>query len=61
VTLPNGDVRELDFAKGYIDTSGYLKTGVWITGSFPFRDTGTYKLEFVDSKGFAYVNIPLFQ
>lgn len=32
-----------------------------ISGSFPFKDAGTYKLEFVDSTGFAYVNIPLFQ
>lgn len=44
-----------------MDEKGYVKTGIWIIGNFPFRDSGTYKLEFVDATGFAYVNIPLFQ
>lgn len=61
VTLPNGDVREYDIAKQFIETNGLLKTDIWITGNFPTKDIGAYKLEFVQSDGFAYVNIPLYQ
>ncbi len=38
VALPNGDVREYDFPKIYIDTNNLLKTGIWIKGSFGMRD-----------------------
>lgn len=61
VTLPNGDVRTYDLPKTYVTGSWLLKTGVWITGNFPIRDSGSYKFELVQEDGFAYVNIPLYQ
>jgi uncharacterized protein YkwD len=61
VTLPNGDVREYDIAQYFVEPNGLLKTGIWISGSFPTRDPWSYKLEFVQADGFAYVNIPLYQ
>ena len=61
ITLPNGDVRTYDIAKTYVTGSGLLKTGIWITGTFPIRDTGSYKFELVQEDGFAYVNTPLYQ
>lgn len=48
-------------AKQFVETDGLLKTGIWMSGNFPTRDSGAYKLEFVQSDGFAYVNTPLYQ
>lgn len=61
VTLPNGDVREYSFPKKYVETDWYLKRWILIQASFPAQETWTYKLEAVDSTGFAYFNLPITQ
>lgn len=38
VTLPNGDTREYSINRQYIDTDGFLKSGILIRGSFPITD-----------------------
>jgi len=51
VTLPNGDVREYDFPKSFINqNTGFLKTGIVINANFPITEFGTYKLETVTNK-----------
>lgn len=60
VTLPNGDVREYDFPKSFINqNTGFLKTGIVINANFPITEFGTYKLETVTNKWFAYFNFPI--
>lgn len=60
VTLPSGDVREYDFPKNFVNKdTGLLKTGIMINANFPLIEFGTYKLETVTDKGFAYFNLPI--
>lgn len=58
VTLPNGDVRTSSFPSQYIDSSGYLRTGISIQSEFPMETEGTYMLETLEHDGFAYFNLP---
>ena len=59
LTLPAGDVREFSFASNFIADDGYLKMGIDISISVPFKSDGTYLIELVQSNGLAYVNLPL--
>lgn len=62
VTLPNGDVREYEIPRSFVDgTTNLVKTEIWVYANFPIKDQGTYKLELVQSDGFAYVNTPIYQ
>ena len=59
LTLPNGDVREFDFAKEFIDSNEYLIPGKKIDLSLPTSDTGTYLIEVLKEDGTAYINLPI--
>ncbi len=59
ITTPSGDVLEYHFPKAYIAADGYLRTGILIRQSFQIPDTWVYKIETVQSNGYAYFNLPI--
>lgn len=59
LTFPNGEVHEYPFSALLIGDDGFLRSNIRVVLSLSLALTGTYKLEFVDSAGLAYINIPV--
>ncbi|MBP6981407.1 hypothetical protein KBB25_01380 [Candidatus Gracilibacteria bacterium] len=59
LTLPSGEVHEFPFPSGLIGEDGFLKPNIKITLPLNLSSIGTYRLEFVQSDGLAYINIPI--
>ncbi len=59
LTHPNGYVTKYSFPKESIDSNGLLRTEILIKQPFPMPDSGIYKIETVQSNGYAYFNLPI--
>ncbi len=59
VTFPSGEVHKYSFSPTLIGDDGFLKQNIRVVLTLPLPLTGTYKIEFVDASGLAYVNIPI--
>lgn len=59
LTLPSGEVHEFPFPSWLIWEDGFLKPNIKITLPLNLSSIGTYRLEFVQSDGLAYINIPI--
>lgn len=59
ITFPNGDVAKESVLRDYICNGGHICPGVTVSFRFPVYQTGTYRVEFLNTHGYPIINEPL--